>query len=104
MGTDRRRSGRAGAAGGAGLAPLRPRWLIGALTVAAPGLDAYRRLHTTWRERKAGPGEAAMPPAWRALTQLVPVHGLFRSHARMRAIRELLARPDRGALPARNFT
>lgn len=67
----------------------RPDWLIVAMSFATFGLYPFFWLYATWRELSVERKDPTMRPVWHALTQAVPIYGLFRFHAHMRYIREL---------------
>ena len=53
------------------------------------GLYFFYWLYITWKQYQEHTGEEVYP-VWHALTRLVPVYGLFRIYAHMRAFRELM--------------
>ena len=53
------------------------------------GLYLFYWLYITWKQYQEHTGDAVYP-VWHALTRLVPVYGLFRIYAHMRAFRYLM--------------
>jgi hypothetical protein len=66
-----------------------PTWLVWALVGLTFGLYAFYWLFATWRQIKREDGDQGKHPFWHTLAMLVPIYGLFRFHAHMRAIRDL---------------
>src|SRR5206468_4575766 len=72
----------------------RPIWLVGSLAVLTFGIYPVVWLGATWSEMKRELGESRMDPWGHALSQLVPIYGLFRVHAHYRKLNEMLERWD----------
>ena len=70
-------------------APLIPVRRVVLLSVISGGLYLYYWFYLTWKHYRDHTG-AETYPVWHALTLLVPIYGLFRTHAHMRAFRDLL--------------
>jgi hypothetical protein len=63
--------------------------LLGTLVGLTFGLYAFYWLFSTWKQLKQEQDDPAKHPFWHTLAMLVPIYGLFRFHAHMRAIRDL---------------
>lgn len=74
------------------IAPVRqrPPWMAAALVVVTFGLYWLVWFGQSWSEMKRLVRDPAMSPFWHALTPLVPVYGLFRTHAHFRVLATLL--------------
>lgn len=59
------------------------------MTSLSGGLYFFYWFYLTWRQFRDHTGEKAYP-VWHAMTQSVPVYGLFRVHAHMRCYSELI--------------
>src|SRR5260221_7937829 len=68
----------------------RPVWTVVALTFATFNIYFFFWLGASWAELKRERNDDTMHPVWHALTLVVPFYGLFRIHAHMRTINELL--------------
>jgi hypothetical protein len=66
--------------------------LLCALVGLTFGLYAFYWLFASWRQLKQEDDDPTMHPFWHTLAMLVPIYGLFRFHAHMRAIRDLARR------------
>ncbi|MSQ07329.1 MAG: zinc ribbon domain-containing protein [Dehalococcoidia bacterium] len=69
---------------------LSPRRVL-VMTVLSYGLYLFYWFYLTWRQHRDHTGGLGFP-VWHALTLLLPVYGLFRTHAHIRAFRDLMAR------------
>jgi len=67
--------------------------LIFALVSLTFGLYGYYWLFDTWRQIKRRDGDEGKDPLGHTLAMLVPIYGLFRLHAHMRTIVELVRSP-----------
>lgn len=70
----------------------RPLWLVVALTMLTGGFYPIVWLGATWSEMKKELDDPGMHPWGHALTQLVPIYGLFRLHDHFGTIESLLLR------------
>ena len=61
------------------------------LVILTYGLYLIYWFYLTWRQYKDHTGHEVYP-VWHALTLLVPVYGLFRTHAHMRSYNELISK------------
>ncbi len=61
------------------------------MTVASGGLYFFYWFYLTWKQYRDHTNEEVYP-FWHTMTQSVPVYGLFRVHARMRAFAELMGK------------
>ena len=61
------------------------------MTTLSAGLYLFYWFYITWKQYKEHSG-LEVHPVWHALTLLVPIYGLFRTHAHMRTYRELMVR------------
>jgi hypothetical protein len=61
-----------------------------ALVCLTFGLYTFYWLCQTWREIKLEDGDTGKRPFWHALAMFVPIYNLFRMHAHMRTIVELV--------------
>ena len=68
-----------------------PLWRIVAMTVLSAGLYIFYWFYLTWKHYRDSTDEEAYP-VWHALTLLVLIYGVFRTHAHMRVYRELMSR------------
>ena len=59
------------------------------MTIASYGLYLFYWYYVTWKHYRESTGEKAYP-IWHALTLLVPIYNLFRTHAHMRVFRDLM--------------
>jgi hypothetical protein len=70
----------------------RPAWLLVMLMFTTFGLYSYYWLFATWRELKKELDDPTMYPFWHTVAiTVVPIYSLFRFHAHMRTIRELVS-------------
>ena len=60
------------------------------MTVITYGLYLFYWFYLTWKQYRDSNGEQTFYPVWHALTLLVPVYGLFRTHAHMRVYRDAM--------------
>ena len=63
------------------------------MTILSYGLYLFYWLYLTWKQYRDHTGGEAYP-VWHVLTLLVPIYGLFRTHAHMRSFRELMVRAN----------
>ncbi len=77
-------------------------WVLFALVGLTFGLYAFVWIFVSWRQIKQEGGDDTKHPFWHTLAMLVPIYGLFRFYAHMRAIRQLarLAGARTNLLPA----
>lgn len=68
----------------------RPSWMAAALVFVTFGLYWPIWFGQTWSEMKRVVRDPGMSPFWHALTPLVPIYGLFRTHAHFRVVAALL--------------
>ena len=59
------------------------------LSILSSGLYIYYWFYITWKHYRDHTGDKAYP-VWHALSLLVPIYDLFRTHAHMRAYKELM--------------
>ena len=59
------------------------------MTIASMGLYIFWWFYITWKHYRDHTGEIAYP-VWHALTLIVQIYGLFRTHAHMRTYKELM--------------
>ncbi len=59
------------------------------MVVLSYGLYLLYWFYLTWKQYRDHTGQAAFP-IWHALTLLVPIYGLFRTHAHVRSFKELM--------------
>ena len=67
---------------------ISPRRVI-LMTILSYGLYLFYWFYLTWKQYRDHTGGEAYP-VWHALTLLVPIYGLFRTHAHMRSFSELM--------------
>src|SRR4029450_11386855 len=65
-------------------------WLTFALAMSTFGLYLFWWVFNTWRQIKRYDGDEGKRPVGHALAMIVPIYGLFRFHAHMRAIVEIV--------------
>ena len=65
------------------------------MTIVTYGLYLFYWFYITWKQYRDVTGEQVYP-VWHALTLLVPIYNLFRTHAHTRTFRDLMR--DRGLL------
>ena len=63
------------------------------MTILSYGLYLFYWFYLTWKQYRDHTGEKAYP-VWHALTLLVPIYGLFRTHAHMSSFRELMVQAN----------
>ena len=71
---------------------ISPRRVI-LMTILSYGLYLFYWFYLTWKEYRDHTGAEAYP-VWHALTLLVPIYGLFRTHAHMRSLRKLMVQAN----------
>lgn len=59
------------------------------MSVLSSGLYLFYWFYLTWKQYRDHTGTEAYP-LWHVLTLLVPIYGLFRTHAHMRSFKELM--------------
>ena len=74
-----------------GISPTR----ILVMTLLSDGLYLFYWFYITWQQYRDHTGNQVFP-MWHTLTLTVPIYGLFRTHAHMRALKQLM--PDAGVL------
>lgn len=60
------------------------------MAVLSYGLYLFYWLYLTWKQYRDHTGQEVFP-VWHALTLLVPIYGLFRTHAHVRSFKELMS-------------
>ena len=71
---------------------LSPRRIL-CMSVLTYGFYLVYWFYITWKQYRDHTGNEAFP-VWHALTLLVPIYGLFRTHAHMRTYKELMEQTD----------
>ena len=59
------------------------------MAVLSYGLYLFYWFYLTWKQYRDHTGREAFP-VWHALTLVVPIYGLFRTHAHVRSFKELM--------------
>ena len=59
------------------------------MAVLSYGLHLFYWFYLTWKQYRDHTGREAFP-VWHALTLVVPIYGLFRTHAHVRSFKELM--------------